>query len=174
MIFIEFIVTVLFADFISGLVHWTEDTFWSETTPILGTWLIKPNMLHHKNGAAFIKKSWLQSSWDLLLAGLTLLAVCTLLNLLTWHVWLFLLLSVNANQIHKWNHMNRKKIPSVIKLLQKCRLLQSPTHHAYHHRGDKNTHYCVITDFLNPVLDGLGFWRGLEALLLPLRKAPGR
>ena len=172
MIIIESIVTVLSADLISGLVHWAEDTFWTETTPVLGRWLVKPNVLHHKNGAAFIQKSWLQSSWDLLLAGLLVFGVCWIMGLLTWQVWLFLIISVNANQIHKWNHMNRTKIPSLIKLLQKCRLLQSSAHHARHHRGEKNTHYCVITDYLNPLLDRFGFWRGLEKLLVPLIKAP--
>jgi ubiquitin-conjugating enzyme E2 variant len=45
---------------------------------------------------------------------------------------------------------------------QKARILQTPRHHAQHHRGAKNTHYCVITNVLNPALDRIGFWRGLE------------
>ena len=38
-------------------------------------------------------------------------------------------------------------------------------HHARHHTDPKNSHYCTITNWLNPVLDGLRFWDGLEWLL---------
>ena len=43
-----------------------------------------------------------------------------------------------------------------------------------HHSGEKNTRYCVVTPFVNPVLDRLGFWRGLERVLVPLFGAPRR
>jgi len=174
MIIIEFIATVLIADFISGLVHWTEDTFWTEKTTILGRWLVQPNVQHHNNGAAFVKNNWLQSSWDLLAAGLIILAISVVFDVLTWQVCLFLLLSVNANQIHKWSHMNRNQVPLLVALLQKYRFLQTSGHHAHHHRGGKNTHYCVITDYTNPILDKAGFWRALESLLVPVFKTPRR
>ena len=35
-------------------------------------------------------------------------------------------------------------------------------HHAHHHRGLRNSHYCSITNWVNPILDRSGFWRGLE------------
>ena len=121
-----------------------------------------------------VNYSWMQSSWDLLLAGVIVVVIGGLFGVLTWQVWLFLILSVNANQIHKWSHMNRKKVPRLVAIFQKNRLIQSSVHHAHHHRGDKNTHYCVITDFTNPVLDRLGFWRAMESVLVPLFKAPRR
>ena len=47
-------------------------------------------------------------------------------------------------------------------LLQRIRLVQTPRHHALHHTDPKNSHYCVLTNFLNPILDGLRLWDGLE------------
>ncbi|MBC7779749.1 MAG: hypothetical protein H7125_06525 [Proteobacteria bacterium] len=44
-------------------------------------------------------------------------------------------------------------------------LLQTPREHARHHQGDKNTHYCTVTNLLNPVLEHLRFWRTLERVL---------
>jgi hypothetical protein len=174
MLILEFITTILLADFVSGVVHWTEDTFWTENTPVMGHWVVKSNVLHHKNGSAITRNTWLQSSWGLLIVGIIVLGICVMFEVLTWHIWLFLILSVNANQIHKWNHISRNKIPSLVGLLQKFKIIQSPKHHANHHKGIKNTHYCVITDFTNPILDKLGFWRLLESLLVPPFKAPRR
>ncbi len=46
--------------------------------------------------------------------------------------------------------------------LQQLKILQTAREHAKHHRGEKNTHYCVITNYLNPVLEKIGFWKGME------------
>jgi len=162
------ILTVLAADFVSGLVHWMEDTFWDEDTPVVGAWIVRPNALHHENGAAFLKNSWLQSSWDLLaLAALVILAAAAV-GLLGWQVWLFAAIGANANQIHKWAHMPAPRVPVAVRWLQRARVLQSFEHHAWHHRLDKNSHYCVLTNVLNPVLDTTRFWRLLEMIFVPL------
>jgi ubiquitin-conjugating enzyme E2 variant len=46
--------------------------------------------------------------------------------------------------------------------LQTIRALQTPAHHAHHHRGGKNTHYCVVTNLLNPIVDAIRLWDLLE------------
>jgi len=163
---------VLLADLVSGTVHWAEDTFGSEKTPLIGKWVIRPNLEHHRDAGAFTRKTWLESSWDLLGAGAALLCVAAWQGLLTWHVWLFTLLSVNANQIHKWNHMRPDAVPWPVRVLQKLRLLQSRRQHLEHHRGEKDRCYCVLTDFVNPVFDRLQLWRMLERVLAPLLGEP--
>ena len=92
------------------------------------------------------------------------LAIAWLCGGLTWEVWLVVILGINANQIHKWAHRTRRENGLIIALLQHLRLIQTPRHHALHHTDPKNSHYCVLTNFLNPILDGLRLWEGLEWL----------
>jgi hypothetical protein len=172
MIALELVAVLLLVDFVSGVVHWAEDSYCTESTPVIGRWVVVPNLLHHRNGCAFIAKSWIASSWDLAAAGMVIVAVAGLAGALTWHVVLFALLGANANQIHKWNHMPRSSVPPAIRVLQRLHVLQSARHHAQHHRGGKNSHYCVITGMLNPLLDRIGFWRKLEKLLEPVLGLP--
>ena len=92
---------ILLADFVAGLVHWLEDAYGSEDTPLVGSLLIKPNIVHHHYPRFFTKLSWWQSSWDLLLVGAAILGGAAWLDTLTWQVGLFVIISVNANQVHK-------------------------------------------------------------------------
>tara|TARA_R110000868_G_scaffold85882_2_gene241251 strand:+ start:572 stop:1096 length:525 start_codon:yes stop_codon:yes gene_type:complete len=162
---IKILAITLLADFVTGFVHWLEDSYWTINTPVLGKWIVAPNLEHHQNGQAFLKKTWLESSWDLVLAGSLIIAGAYLLNRLTWELGLFTFIIMNANQVHKWAHItNYQKKPYLIGLLQKLYVLQRTDHHGQHHRKPNDSHYCVITNILNPLLDGAGFWRGLELL----------
>ncbi len=165
---IELIVLILLLDLISGIVHWAEDTFWNESTPIIGKWLVIPNELHHRDPSAFVKNTWLQSSWDLLLVGLIVLGIAAMLGEMTWQLLVIFLVGVNANQIHKWNHSPLNDVPKIILTLQNIKLLQNRNHHLSHHSGEKNTAYCVITPFVNPIMDRLGFFRLLDQIFLKL------
>ena len=164
----QVILTVLCVDFVSGLVHWMEDTFWDENTPVVGRWIVRPNVLHHENGSAFLRNNWLHSSWDLVLLAALVVLVAWASGLLCWEVWLFAIVGANANQIHKWAHLPPRRVPLPVGWLQRARVLQSFEHHAEHHRHEKNSHYCVITNLLNPLLDATRFWRLLEMTFVPL------
>jgi ubiquitin-conjugating enzyme E2 variant len=172
MIVLELVAVWLLVDFASGFAHWAEDSYGTETTPVIGRWVVVPNLLHHRDALAFVPKSWIASSWDLVTAGIAIVAIAALAGVLTWHVVLFALLGANANQVHKWNHMRSASVPLPVRVLQRLHLLQSSRHHAGHHRGTKDTHYCVITNLLNPVLDRVGWWRMLERLLAPVLGSP--
>ena len=159
------VATWLAIDFLSGFFHWLEDAYGSPFWPIVGRHVTKPNILHHYLPRAFVTNSWYLSSRLLLL-------ICTLLTLITlasgafnWMVALGLLLGVNANQVHKWSHRTRRENGRPVRLLQQLRLIQSPAHHHQHHVLGKNTHYCVLTNFLNPILDRARLWTGLEWLI---------
>jgi len=170
----EVVAVLVLVDLASGFFHWLEDTFWTENTPILGRWVVTPNVVHHRSPAAFVDKSWLESSWDLVAFGACIVGVAWGLHCLSWQVWLFAVVGANANQIHKWAHVPRQRLPWVVRGLQRMGVLQSAAHHAAHHRGEKNTAYCVITPWVNPVLDRLGVWRGLEWLVVRRGAAPRR
>lgn len=159
--------TVILADFFSGLIHWLEDVYAKPGMPLVHRIAVE-NELHHEQPRAFLSKNWWQSSWDSMLAATALLAGAWSVGLLSWPLVLFAVITANANQIHKWTHQNSKEKPTLVTWLQKCHILQTCRHHAKHHSGAKNTHYCVVTNLLNPVLEKLKFWRGLERIVANL------
>lgn len=174
-IIFDIILVLLAVDLGSGLLHWLEDSYGRPSWPITGKWITRPNMLHHSNPRAFTTNSWLHSATVLVIIGVALLAVAWVIGALTWQVLLFLAIGVNANEFHKWNHLPKSRRPILFRLLQDVGVLQSAQHHGEHHTSGKDTHYCVITNFINPVLDGTRFWRGLERgleLLFGLSKRP--
>lgn len=156
---------VIVAEFAAGLVHWLEDAYIREDTPLVGRWIARPNIIHHHYPRHMTRHNWWQSSCDLVLLAALLVLGAWWAGLLTWQVWLFAALAANANEFHKWAHRTRKENGRLISWLQDARILQTARHHARHHTDPKNSRYCTITNFLNPVLDGIRFWDGLEWLI---------
>lgn len=161
----EAVAVVLAADFSAGFIHWLEDAYVREDTPLVGKYIGRPNIIHHHFPRHFTRHGWWRSSWDLFCVSALLLAVAWWFGFLTWQVWLFAALTTNSNEFHKWAHRTRRENGVVISFLQDVRLLQTARHHAFHHTDPKNSHYGVITNLLNPALDGIRFWAGLEWLL---------
>ena len=153
---------ILAVDFFSGVLHWLEDSYGQPDWPITGKWITQPNMLHHKSPAAFTKNTWLESAGVLLILGGAVVGCAWLTGLLTWQLLLFVAIGVNANEIHKWTHVGRRHKSTLVTALQSAGILQTGKHHGGHHAGAEDSHYCVITNIVNPVLDRLRFWRGLE------------
>jgi hypothetical protein len=156
---------VLAADFIAGFIHWLEDAYIREDTPLIGKWIGRPNTIHHHMPRRMTRNSWWQSNWDQLMAMSVVLVGAAILGRLSWQLWLFAIVGGNANEVHKWSHRTRKENGWLITWLQDMRLLQTPHHHAIHHTNPKEVHYCPVTNVVNPVLDTLHFWEGLEWLL---------
>lgn len=156
---------VLLIDFISGFFHWLEDAYGNEDWPIIGEQITKPNILHHHDPRYFTRYSWLYSARVLLPMGAIVLLAAYQFNFLNWMTILFVIIGVNANEIHKWAHRSKKENGKVITALQRTGILQSPKQHMFHHVGTKDTHYCVITDYLNPVLEIIHLWEGIEWII---------
>jgi len=154
--------TVFAAEFVSGFVHWLEDAYIREDTPVVGRFMARPNIVHHHHPRHMTRNTWWQSSWDLCCIAAALVVLAWALGVLNWEIWLFAIISANANQIHKWAHRTRAENGRVISFFQDIRVLQTVRHHARHHTDPKNSHYCTVTNVLNPVLDGIRFWDGLE------------
>lgn len=168
MIAVQVAVGVVVADVVSGLVHWFEDAYVHARMPWLGRLLARvaeDNRLHHHKPRAFLAKSWWQSSWDLVLLSTLVLLVAWWGQWLNAGVWVFAILTANANQLHKWTHQNRQEKGWLVHTLQQWRIIQTPRAHGKHHSGTKDSHYCVITNFINPVLETLRVWKGLEWLI---------
>jgi plasmanylethanolamine desaturase len=165
---------ILLADFLAGVIHWLEDAYGTEETPVLGPLVIRPNIVHHHYPRFFTKLTWWQSSWDLLLIGALIIGGAAWAGVLTWHVWLFVLLSINANQVHKWSHQTRAENGPVISFFQDIRVLLTPHQHALHHTDPKNTHYCPATNLVNPLLERISFWPKVEAVVKAVTGATHR
>ena len=88
------------------------------------------------------------------------------LGALTWQLGVVMSLVAVTNEIHNWAHRPKRMNGPMITFLQRNGILQSSRHHARHHRGATDTHYCILTNYLNPVLDRVGLWRFLERVLL--------
>ncbi len=164
-ILLKIAVAVLLAELVAGAVHWFEDAYVREDTPVLGPIMARPNIVHHHFPRYFTRNTWWESSRDLVALSAGLIGAAWYFKFLSWPVWLFAAVSANANQMHKWTHRTPKENGRVITWLQRMRVLQTPRHHAIHHTDPKNSHYCTVTNVLNPVLDGLRFWDGLEWIL---------
>jgi ubiquitin-conjugating enzyme E2 variant len=158
-------VTWLAIDLISGVIHWVEDSYGHPDYPFVGRRVTRANLLHHARPRAFVRNSWYASSELLLAACVSALLIALAAGRLSPMVVLAAVLGANANQVHKWSHRTARENGPVIAALQRVGLIQSPAHHHRHHVDRKDTHYCVLTNLLNPVLDRLRFWRGLEFLI---------
>ena len=165
LIALQVVALVGLADFAAGLVHWAEDAYFDEDTPVIGQRIIVPNIVHHHVPRYFTRLSWWQSSADLLLVALVTLAVAWPLGWVSWQLLLFLAVSVNANHVHKLAHRTPAENGWFITKLQDWHILQTPRHHGLHHTDPKNTYYCPITNFVNPLLEQVQFWDRLEALI---------
>ena len=161
----QIVLVVGLADFVAGVVHWAEDAYFTEETPVIGPTIIVPNIVHHHLPRYFTRLSWWESSAELVLAGLVLIAIAWPLGLLSWQLFLFVGVSVNANEIHKMAHRTRAENGWFISKLQDWRILQTPRHHGLHHADPKNTFYCPVTNYVNPLLEKVQFWPRLEALI---------
>jgi ubiquitin-conjugating enzyme E2 variant len=163
----------LAGDLMSGVVHWFCDTFFEEDTPLIGRVLILPFREHHRDPLAMTRHGFAEIAGNSCLALLPLLGLVFALPAPTRAAWLglyagllvFALVAVVTNQLHKWAHA--ATVPAYVPRLQAAGLILRPQRHASHHRTQADA-YCVATGWLNPFLDGVGFFPRLERLLVAL------
>jgi hypothetical protein len=166
----DLVLCLLSADFISGVVHWAEDTYAVPgMSKFLDRHVVLPNLEHHRSpGLIAGTPYWSNSAVSMTLGASAALVLATC-GVRDWQPYFTLLLVSQANQTHAWAHTT--KVPRLVALLQRTGLIQSVDHHAEHHRKPYMVKYCTMTNFLNPLLDRIGFWRGIEALIpVPVRR----
>lgn len=165
---------LLLVDFISGVVHWIEDSYFSETTPVIGPLVVAPNILHHRSPRHFIKGSFWFRNNTTILPCLIILALGTAVWGFHWQLLLFCVVLSFSNELHCWAHRSPQENGRVITFLHKHGWIQTPAHHAVHHTDPKNRAYCILTNLLNPILDRVELWRRLERVIEMIFRIPTR
>ena len=152
------------ADFLTGFVHWLEDTYCLEHIPLLGNFICEPNIQHHidpldmvRNGT-FFSRNWLQ--WALCGGIFALLWSMGLGNIYTG---LTLFFASFGNEVHRWNHMS--KTGPIVSLLKETGMVQMQKQHSLHHKPPYAQYYCPLSSMLNPILERMNFWRRLERVV---------
>lgn len=159
-----------FADFLSGVAHWWEDR--CLVAPQRWAWLESiriDNVKHHRvPGYLTTEGMWGNINTTAPLT-IPLTLALWLVGSPTW-IWLALFFVTFGNYVHRLSHDGR--CSRLVKILQWSELFIPPEQHSVHHysvlsgrlltKEESRDSYCVMTGYLNPILDSVGFWRKLE------------
>ena len=160
---------VLAADFFSGMLHWTADTWGSETMPIIGRRLLQPFRVHHINPEDILERRFIDINGDsaflvipVLLGTIPILPDETWQGLFITAITAFGAICLFTNQIHQWAHMPNPPVPA--KILQDWGLILRRQVHERHHNSPHTTNYCIATGWCNRPLELISFFRRLERI----------
>ena len=163
----------LAADFVSGLVHWLADTFGTEETPFFGQKFVKNFRNHHVDPKGITRHDFVETNGDNCLVSLPWMALTYWLAPIATELWGFaigvfilamMIFVLLTNQLHKWAHTDVP--PAFIRPFQRFGLVLSTSHHDVHHVSPHDEHYCITSGWLNPILDGIGFFKAMERLVV--------
>jgi len=159
LLFIKIIGLILLADFLTGVFHFYVDKYAVMDSKYL-TVSINGLLIHHD----FPRKMVGQSYWDLTKGVYKIGGAIFLISLFFgfyWEVLFFILVSAQANLIHKWSHQDKTETSIIVYYLQKFCIIQNKKHHLKHHNGHYDGYYCVMTNICNPLLQKLHFWEAI-------------
>jgi ubiquitin-conjugating enzyme E2 variant len=77
----------------------------------------------------------------------------------------FCAMAVMSQECHKWSHMTKGEVPSIVNWLQKTGVVLDRRRHALHHTMPFEGTYCLLSGFCNEALDNSGFFRRLEHIV---------
>ncbi len=177
-----FILGWLGADFVTGMIHWFGDTWGKESWPFFGKYFISDFRVHHIRpkeicGHDFVymcASSFFFAPY-IILGAVYLVTQGSLLNIVigtflaSTTIWAAL-----TNVFHKWAHDDPKKVPAVVKWLQKHRIILSPDHHQIHHTSPHISHYAITNGWVNNLLGKIRFFRGLEWIISKILRVKPR
>lgn len=168
----SFALAMLLSDLLSGILHWSADTWGSFDTPLVGKTWIRSFREHHLDPFRITVHDVIETNGDNAMAVVLPLGILAFAPLrvgnatdlfvvsfvLCLAVWVAL-----TNQFHKWAHM--VKPPKFIALLQDFRVILPRKEHQIHHHNPFDRYYCIANGWLNPVLASIAFWKRLELLI---------
>ncbi len=156
---------LLAVDLISGFLHWAEDTWMAPgQSKLLDRFVVIDNIDHHRRpGAIRAGNYWATNRVCIALAAIAG-AVLLACHVHAWQAYAIVLLASQSNQVHLWAHSSNP--PQLVAWCQSIGLLQSRKQHAIHHKQPYASNFCTMTDYCNPLLERIGFWRTLERILV--------
>ncbi|MEO0816502.1 MAG: fatty acid desaturase CarF family protein [Pseudomonadota bacterium] len=154
----------LVADFLSGVIHWSEDRYGSPKWPVFGG-AIRDTIRHHRKPRGFLGKPVWARSWRVFVIGGLGFVVFLAFGILNPFTITLCIAAAISNEIHAAAHASPRENGPVLTWLQRMGIIQSHAHHAAHHRDLKNINYCTITNWVNPLLERVRFWRRVEVLV---------
>ena len=158
---------LLLADFVTGAFHWFEDRYGNPKWPVIGG-VIRANQEHHHTPRSFLQGSFIKRNLTVFMLAAVFMAGFWALGWLNLFTGSAVVFGAFANEIHRFAHRSPTENGKMVTAFQKTGLLQSFQHHAQHHRKGKDTHYCVMTNFLNPALEKVQFFQNIEKLIFEL------
>jgi len=161
----------LLADLLTGFVHWFCDTFFDETTPLIGPGLIAPFREHHRDPLQMTRHGFLE------LTGSSFRGLAPVLALFLWQggslpaaLNAFVLAlaagAVGTNLLHRWAH--DPSPPLLARMLQRTGIVLTPARHARHHQPPYAAAYCVTSGWMNPLCERLKVWTRAQAAFAAL------
>ena len=169
------------ADAMTGTVHWFCDTFFEETTPVIGRALIAPFREHHRDPLGMTRHGFLELTGNSCLALAPLLTLFLFLapaqSRLALEAFVFALAGAAGatNVFHRWAHDPLP--PAGVRWLHRLGIVLTPSRHARHHTPPFAAAYCVTSGWMNGVCDRLRIFARAEVVLarlgLPCRQSPG-
>ena len=165
-------------DFLSGLVHWTFDTWGDPQWRLLGNGIVRGFREHHVDPRGITRHDFVETNGNNCIICIPTALTVYLYLPAREELWALFALSFTAwfmvgifmtNQFHKWAHMDTP--PAFVRWLQGWGVILSREHHDIHHESPYDTYYCITVGFWNPILDRTHFFERVERLIR--RSVPG-
>jgi len=160
--------TLLFADFFSGVFHWSVDNYGNLKTPVFGS-IIHSFQGHHSAPWTITFRPFFNNVHKIALPIVPMLAAALAATFGSshwgWQIFavVFFNMQILGQEFHKLSHMI--STPPLISKLQNAGILLSKRKHLAHHTSPFDGQYCIVTGHCNPFLDSTHFFRRLERLV---------
>jgi len=160
----------MFADFGSGVLHWSVDNYGNGRTPVMGG-IIAAFQGHHSAPWTITERGFENNVYKLCAPfGIVTVGLISLLAgpFTSWFMSIFCTMEILSQEFHKWSHTTKSQVPSWTNKLQEWGVTIGRTPHAQHHIAPYDGNYCIVSGICNPTLDKYGIFRRMEHLVYKL------
>ncbi len=164
--------------FIVSFLHWTFDT-WTVKNDDLRTRTFNQAKTHHYHSTLVVKKKLFDRNDDSIYGALFFGLIYIISNpycSINYNILIYSLMisSLVSLEIHRYAHMNPKKVPYFIRLLQKSEIILSKESHFNHHNGEFRQSYDLMSGIMNIIVNWIGIYPALEKVVTKITGAQPR